>query len=175
VHGADVVVVSHPGEHAGASADAAVTAVAGCRLAVRTADCVPVVLVADGAVGVVHAGWRGALAGVVQASVAALRDIGGTGPVRAAIGPCIHTECYEFGADELETVVARYGSGVSGVTAGGDPALDMRAVVRAALREAGVDAIDDDGACTACSAADYYSHRARAEAERFATIAWLEP
>jgi YfiH family protein len=175
VHGADVVIVNRPGEHAGASADAAVTAVAGCRLAVRTADCVPVVLVADGAVGVVHAGWRGALEGVVLASVAALRGIGGDAPVRAVIGPCIHTECYEFGARDLDTMVARYGPDVAGVTSEGSPALDMRAVVRAALGESGIDAIDDGDPCTACSADDYYSHRARAEVERFATIAWLEP
>ena len=176
VHGADVVTVTGPGEHAGASADAAVTATVGCVLAVRTADCAPVVLVGDGtAVGVVHAGWRGVVAGIVEAAVASMRDLGTQGPIRAVIGPCIHTECYEFGATDLAPLVARYGASVEGRTSDGRPALDVRAAVTAALREAGVEAVVDEDECTACAADRYYSHRARGEVARFATTVWLEP
>ena len=177
MHGSDVVVVTRPGEHAGADADAAVTTVAGCRLAIRTADCAPVVLIGDHGVGVVHAGWRGVVGGVVEAAVAALRDAGGgtADPMRAVIGPCVHAECYEFGAADLALVVDRYGPSVAAHTAAGTPALDVRAAVSAALRESGVATVDDVDACTSCDADRYYSHRARAEAARFATIAWLDP
>jgi YfiH family protein len=175
VHGAEVVVVTRPAEHAGAAADAAVTNVPGCKLAIRTADCAPVVLTGDGAVGVAHAGWRGVQAGVLQATVGAMRGLGVQGPITASIGPCIHAECYEFGARDLATVAGRYGAAVRGVTSAGRPALDVRAAVTAALAEAGVVEVLDDQPCTACAEDRYFSHRARGDAGRFATIAWLEP
>jgi YfiH family protein len=171
VHGSDVVVVNRPGEHAGTSADAAVTAHAGCRLAIRTADCAPVVLASDGAVGVVHAGWRGVLDGVVQAAVTKLRAIGGEGAVRAAIGPCIHAECYEFSPADLDAVAGRLGPTVRSSTATGRPALDVPAAVRAALADSGVELVHDADVCTACSPA-HFSHRARADKERQAMVVW---
>ncbi len=173
VHGAEVVTVTRPGEHAGARADAAVTAVPGAALAIGTADCVPVVLVADGAVGVAHAGWRGLLAGVVGATARALADLGRP-PVRAVVGPCIRPADYEFGADDLDRVAARWGEGVRATTRHGHPALDVVAGVRAALAEVGVDDVDDEGRCTAADPSRWWSHRARADAGRMATVAWLE-
>ena len=173
VHGADVVVVEHPGQHAGASADAAVTATSGAVLAVTTADCVPLVLVGDGAVGVAHAGWRGLVAGVVGATAAAMADLGAP-PRRAVVGPCVRPACYEFGTDDLDVVAARFGDGVRAVTTDGRPALDVAAGVRAALAEVGVLHVSDDGTCTACDAERYWSFRARGEAGRVATVAWIE-
>jgi hypothetical protein len=165
-------VVAAPGEHAGAEADAAVTAVPGCVLAVRTADCAPVVLVGSTSVGLVHAGWRGLLVGVVERTVGAMAALGDQ-PVSEVIGPCIRPGCDEFDGPELADVVARYGPPVRAVTGWGTPALDLPAAVRAALASAGVDAIDDTAGCTACDRR-WFSHRARGEAERFATLAWLE-
>lgn len=173
VHGADVVTVRAPGEGAGARADAAVTAVPGAALAVTTADCVPVVLLADGAVGVAHAGWRGLLAGVVGAAVTAMDDLGHPAD-RAVIGPSISPARYEFGPDDLDQVASRWGDGVRSVTATGDPALDVVAGVRVALAEVGVTKVAQAGGCTATDAARYWSHRARAESGRMATVAWLE-
>jgi len=173
VHGAEVVVVERPGDHAGAPADAAVTATPGCALAVRTADCAPVVLAAPGAIGVVHAGWRGLAHGVVERAVAALRDLA-HGPVVAHLGPCIRPGCYEFDGPELDLLVERFGSGVAATTAWGTPALDLPAAVAAALAEAGVDDLRDSGGCTACDRR-WFSHRARGEPQRQATVAWLEP
>ncbi len=174
VHGGQVVTVGHPGEHAGAEADAAVTAVPGCALLVRTADCAPVVVRGDVAVGVAHAGWRGLMAGVVEAAVEALRCID-PGPLRAAIGPCISAARYEFAADDLDAVAARYGPAVRGRTDWGTPALDLRAGVRAALAGAGVGPVDEPVPwCTAQWAAELFSHRARGDAGRQATFAWLE-
>jgi YfiH family protein len=170
-HGAAVVVVSTPGDHAGEPADAAVTASPGCALAVRTADCAPVVLVAEGVVGVVHAGWRGLLGGVIEESAKAMVDLGATS-IEAVLGPCIRPGCYEFGEAELDLVAARLGPAVRSTTGWGTPALDLAAAVAAACAEAGIQHLLDEAGCTACDRR-WFSHRARAEPGRIATIAWL--
>lgn len=167
-----MVVVTAPGEHSGAEADAAVTAVPGCTLAVRTADCAPVVLLGRRSVAVAHVGWRGLLAGVVERAVDALRAFGDETPV-AHLGPCIRPGCYEFDGPELAELVDRFGPQVRSVTRWGTPALDLPAGVAAALATTGVAAPLDTSGCTACDAR-WFSHRARGEAGRFATTAWLE-
>lgn len=173
VHGADVVLVRGPGDQAGASADAAVADVAGCALAVLAADCAPVALASpEGVIGVAHAGWRGAVAGVVEATVAAMRGLGAT-DVQAVIGPCIRPGCYAFGEAELGLVADRLGNVVRAVTATGRPALDLRAAVGVALERAGVDPdqVADVGTCTACSPA-YFSWRAGGDMARQAAVVW---
>jgi YfiH family protein len=172
VHGTRVVHVEAPGAGTGEHADASVTTVAGAPLAVFTADCASVALAGDdGVVAAVHAGWRGLVEGVVEATVARLRELGATSVV-AALGPCIHVECYEFGEADLATAAARLGDEVRGRTAHGRPALDVPAAVRAALRRAGAALVHDEDACTACEADRYYSHRARGEVERQAMVVW---
>ena len=171
IHGAGVVRVTRPGDGAGTKADAAVSAEEGCALAVLTADCAPIALASrEGVIGVAHAGWRGVAAGVIEATVAEMEALGATG-IEAAIGPCIHAECYEFGQKELDGVAARLGDVVRATTANGAPALDLPAAVRVALQRAGVEAVDDAGVCTACSA-DHFSWRARRETQRQATVVW---
>ncbi len=92
VHGADVAVVEQPwAVGAGPRADAMVTRLPGVGLGIITADCAPVLFAGPGVVGAAHAGWRGALAGVLEATAAAM----GPGPVTAAIGPCIGPASYE--------------------------------------------------------------------------------
>ncbi|HUQ39924.1 MAG TPA: polyphenol oxidase family protein [Acidimicrobiales bacterium] len=175
VHGADVVTVTRPGEHAGAAADAAVTTDRGAALAVGTADCAPLALAADcgdGAViAAVHAGWKGLAAGIIEATVATMRAAG-AGEIQAALGPCIHAGCYEFGEAELAQVVERAGSAARGVTRSGATALDVPAAVRGVLASVGVDLAHDAGVCTACSS-DHWSHRARGDVERQAMVVWL--
>jgi YfiH family protein len=158
VHGAAVVVadgLAAPGSPP--TADAAVTSRAALPLVVMTADCAPIALVAPGAVGVVHAGWAGLERGVIGHAVAGLRELA-SGPVHAVLGPCIHPARYPFGRELLDRLVARFGTGVEGRTADGAPAFDLPAAVRIALRDAGVDRIDDVGVCTAASP-DYFSYR----------------
>jgi YfiH family protein len=107
VHGTDVIAVATPwliGN--GPAADALVTAVPGVALGVITADCTPVLFAADGVVGAAHAGWRGALAGVLEATVEAMRALG-AGDIKAAIGPCIHQASYEVTADLRGPVLQR--------------------------------------------------------------------
>jgi purine-nucleoside/S-methyl-5'-thioadenosine phosphorylase / adenosine deaminase len=176
VHGARVAVVGTAGRGAGAppgevrgrgpgrggegariTADAAVTTEPGAVLSVLTADCGPVALAAPGGAGVVHAGWRGVGAGVVEAAVSRLGEIAG-GPLRAVIGPCIRPCCYEFGADDLEPLRRRLGPEVAGQTRSGSLALDLPRAIALALERAGVDDVTDLGICTACSAG-HFSHR----------------
>lgn len=172
VHGATVVRVDEPGAGCGREADAAVTAVEGVALSVITADCAPVLLGSSVAVGAVHAGWRGLVAGVIPATVAALRSLGAT-DVTAWLGPCIRTRCYEFGAADLDEATDVLGPSVRSTTAWGTPAFDVTAAVRASLASAGVHELFDTGVCTACSPV-HFSHRARAEPGRQAALIWLE-
>jgi YfiH family protein len=164
VHAATVVTVTKPGEHTGAEADAVVTREPLAKLAVRTADCVPLVLLGDRSIGVVHAGWRGLAGGLIQAAVAAMGDVH-----TAHVGPHIRAGCYEFSEPDLDGVAAALGDGVRGTTTWGKPALDLTAGVRSALGDI---AVVDAGACTACSDL-YFSWRARKDMARFATIAWI--
>ena len=172
VHGRDVVVVSSPGDAAGSKGDALVTRHPEAALAILTADCAPIALASpEGVIGAVHAGWRGLVAGVVEAAADAMRRMGAN-EISAALGPCIHPECYEFGPVDLEALVARFGEDVEGRTSAGAPALDLPAAVAAALDDADVclDFVED--LCTACSP-DHYSHRARGELARQAVVIWL--
>ena len=171
VHGAAVHVASRPTGVEPPEADAAVTAVRGLPIAVITADCAPLALACDDAVGVVHAGHRGLELGVIEAAVAALREIG-NGPVRAYLGPCIRPARYEFGEADLARLVARFGPEVAARTHDGRPALDIPTAVRIALGACAVDDFADAGVCTAASPA-HYSYRRDGLTGRQATIAVL--
>jgi YfiH family protein len=172
VHGDTVVTVMGPGDGAGAVADAAVTAHRDAAVCVLTADCAPIALACtdSATVAVVHAGWRGLVAGVIPKAVAALGVKRG---ITAAMGPCIHAECYEFGAADLDAVASVVGDVARGRTPDGAPALDLPAAVRAVLGDAGVEVVYDADTCTACAADDYFSFRSRGEMARQAVVAWL--
>lgn len=178
VHGTTVVVVTAPGEHDFAVADAAVTAVPGAVLGTWVGDCAPVVLVGatadgDGVVGAAHAGWRGALDGVLEATVDALRRLGAV-HVTAVLGPCIHGCCDEFGVDLLDAFTARFGEGVRGTTTWGTPSLHLPAVVRAALAAHGVP-LDDRSACTRCDPVHWFSHRRGDTGRQVMTVQLARP
>jgi len=160
VHGATVHRVDAEPAAGGppVEADAAVTRRAGVPLVVLTADCAPIAIADDAAVGVVHAGWQGLERGVVAAAVDALREIG-RGPVRAVVGPCIRPAHYEFGRADLDRLVTRFGPTVEGRTAAGRPALDVAAGVRVAFAEVGVTDVVDTGICTAADPARWFSYR----------------
>jgi YfiH family protein len=173
VHGARVVVVEGPGAAAGEPADAAVSTVDGAALAVITADCAPVGLGSpEGVFGVVHCGWRGLRAGVVEAAVQTMRRLGAT-TVEAVIGPCIHPCCYTFSEDDLADVARRVGPGVRSSDRTGRPSLDLPGGVRSALHASGARFVDGSNACTACSPG-LWSYRANGTARRQATVAWRE-
>lgn len=172
-HGAEVFTVGRPGEGNGAACDALLTTCPGALLGVRTADCVPIAIYGVSfqntpIVGVIHAGWRGIRAGVIDN---AMRQVRGHGAehVRAIIGPHISTDQYEFGAVDLGEVVAVVGDKAEGHTKSGKPALDLGAAVREQLRRNSV--VVDHHICR-CTATDgrYWSHRADRDTERSALI-----
>jgi len=174
VHGSGVVVVEAPGARQGARGDAAVTTAAGAVLAVRTADCAPVALSSrEGAIGVVHAGWRGVMRGVIAEAVDALRRLGAT-EVFAAIGPCVHPHAYRFAEVDLAEVEGAFGAGVRAVDSEGYPAVDLPALVGSALARAGASLVAASAVCTHCSP-DHWSWRARRDSGRQATVVWLPP
>ncbi len=172
VHGDAVVVVEAPADGQGEEGDALVTAHPGAALAIFSADCAPVALASpEGVVGAAHAGWSGVSSGVIERTVEVMRGLGATRVV-AALGPCIHAECYEFGAAELERVAARLDGSVRAKARSGAPALDLPRAVAVALGRAGAHLVHDEDECTACAGGRYFSHRARGEQQRQAMVVW---
>jgi YfiH family protein len=154
VHGARVRRAAEPpGEHRPVEAeDGQATTLRGHPALVFTADCLPVVLAAERAVAALHAGWRGLAAGVLAEGVAAVRELGGDGPVHALVGPGARGCCYEVG-EEVHAAFAGYGARV------GERNLDLAAVARTKLAEAGAAAVHDVGLCTMCRPELFFSHR----------------
>jgi YfiH family protein len=165
VHAGDVLVVEtgRPA-HAGASdtrADALVTADPARVLAVRVADCAPVLITsADGGlVSAIHAGWRGVLADAVINTVAAMRRLGAH-DLAAAIGPCLSVDAFEVGPDVAERFAAAFGTDAGVVVRGPDkPRLDLKLALSLQLRAAGVERVDVLPHCTYRRADLFYSHR----------------
>ena len=126
---------------------------------VRTADCLPVLLVdpRSRTVAAVHAGWRGVVARVLLNALESLESAYGcnAGDIEAAIGPGIGPCCFEVGED-----VAGQFSGEFVDRSGSKPHVDLAAVLRAQLSQAGVDRVAMAGHCTSCDLGSYYSHRA---------------
>jgi len=156
VHGSDVLVVEEPAAP-GATCDGLVTGTPGVVLAVRVADCVPVLLADEsaGVVGAAHAGRLGLASGVVLATVQRMRDLGAS-DLTAWVGPYVCGGCYEVPA-EMQEEVAAVVPEARATTTWGTPSLDLGAGVRAQLSAAGVD-VDDVALCTRESD-DLYSHR----------------
>ena len=160
VHGAGVVSATSPGVVA--EADAAYTAERDLAIAVKTADCVPIVIEAEGAVGVVHAGWRGISAGVIESAVGALTEAGHH-PQKAAIGPSIGPCCYEVGKAVADAV------GHNASTSWGTPSVDLWSAAKERLA---LDEVWTAGECTMCGG-DYNSYRRDRTQRRQAGIGWL--
>jgi hypothetical protein len=167
VHGSDVLRIDSAerrgGEALPLDADGHATAAAGIGVMVLGADCLPVALAGGRGVAMVHAGWRGLAAGVLEQGVRALRDIGGGQVVIAAIGPSAGVCCYEVGPEVHEAL---------GTGASGRGKIDLRAIARERLLAAGVVEVQDVEACTICDAR-FFSHRRQGErAGRQAGVAW---
>jgi YfiH family protein len=145
-------------------ADGHATSIAGIGVMALAADCLPVALGSERAVAMVHAGWRGLAAGVLEEGVRALRELDGAGDVVAIIGPGAGPCCYEVG----EEVHAACG------TPGGSGNIDLKSLARERLRAVGVADVRVLAACTICDGARFYSHRREStRAGRQAGIAWL--
>lgn len=131
-------------------ADALITDRSNLALVVAVADCVPVALVGDEEVAMIHSGWRGTISGVTGK---AIRSLTGS-RVRAYIGPCIRRCCYEVSEELAEKFAERFGPGViSGRY------LSLPAAIKVDLGERGVEEVHDLDLCTGCRPDLFYSHR----------------
>ncbi len=174
IHGAKALTVSKPwpiGETRDDDVkfiplgDAMVTATAGIALGILTADCAPILL-ADakaGVIGAAHAGWKGALAGVIESALAAMETLGASRRnVGAAIGPCIGQMNYEVGADFHDRFLAADARNTIYFVPGARPnhhQFDLEAYVADRLHQAGVDKVERLSACTYARDADFFSFR----------------
>ena len=168
-HGARVLRVTAPHDGAPVEGDGQATATKGIAPAALVADCLPIAVAGDGAVAMLHAGWRGLADGVLQEGIRALRDLGAVGQLMAAIGPGAGPCCYEVGPE----VHAMFSESFPQARRGSN--LDLKAIARAQLERAGVETVRDVGLCTICSPPElFYSHRRdRGVTGRQAGIAWL--
>lgn len=164
VHSADAVVADRDGWSEPPRADAAVTDLPGVAVAVLTADCAPVLFRDAEArvVGAAHAGWRGALGGILEATLAAMEQRGARrGSIRAAVGPCISCRAYEVGPEMRERFIAENPDYISFFSAGrGDRYhFDLPGFVVARLTKAGVAEAAWIGVCTYSDRDRFFSYR----------------
>jgi YfiH family protein len=159
VHGVEVITVVR-GDETGARADAMVTKLTGVGLGVITADCAPVLLVDAhaGVIGAAHAGWRSAVGGVLEATLAAMRALGARRIV-AAIGPCIAQDSYEVGP-ELREAVERRHWGYFRPGEAGRFWFDLAGYCKIRLQEAGAERVITEGSDTFADER-FWSHRRR--------------
>jgi len=178
VHGANVVVLGARTIAAPKPADAAITRERDVVCAVLVADCLPVLL-ADrrgSVVGVAHAGWRGLAAGVLEATVTALGEIGAaTGDLVAWLGPAIGPAAFEVGADVRDALLARDAALARCFVAQRDGKwlADLYGIARNRLAAAGVAVVSGGGECTKTNAARFFSYRRERASGRMAALAWL--
>lgn len=151
--------------HVYPACDGLITATPGVALKVFTADCTPILLhdPVTGAVGAVHAGWRGTAMDIAGKAVAAMADNFGCDPsnIRAAIGPNIGPCCFETGSDVPEAMTATFGQSIAQWLrpAGEKYYVNLKEINRYALQRAGVRHIDVSPVCTACENQRFWSHR----------------
>ena len=172
VHGAELAEWSEPPRRGGYAvpgatlqqADGHLTDLAGVGLLILGADCLPVALAGRGRVAMLHCGWRGLAAGIVERAVARFAE-----PPAAAIGPGIGRCCYEVGSEVLAAF-----EDLGGVANG--RMLDLPAVARALLEASGVSRIEEVDVCTSCRPDLFFSHRRdRGVTGRQGGIVWREP
>ena len=175
IHSPDVLVAERPWQPlARPRADAIVTRTPGLAVGVTSADCGPILLADAEArvIGAAHAGWRGALAGIAEATVAAMERLGAErGRLRAALGPMIRQDHYEVGPDLMTRFAAE--DAASGpffrpAARDGHALFDLPAYIAERLTRAGVRQIEDLGLCTYADVSRFFSYRRsthRAEAD----------
>jgi polyphenol oxidase len=167
VHGTRVLIASTGNDTRSQDelegADGQATAARTLGVMVLAADCLPVALAAPGAVAMVHAGWRGLGAGVLEQGVATLRTLS-DGPVEAVLGPCAGACCYEVGPEVHEALATGESAHAK---------VDLRVLARDRLERAGVATVTEMGGCTICDER-FFSHRREGSAAgRQAGVAWL--
>lgn len=173
VHG--VAVADADSASPGSAADAAIARRPGRVCAVMTADCLPVLLCDRGGsvVGAVHAGWRGLCAGVIEATLAAMRVP--AADVLAWLGPAIGPQAFEVG-DEVRAAFLAHDAAATAAFAPhgqGKWLADIGRLARRRLAAAGVRAVSGGGQCTVADRERFFSYRRDGVTGRMATCVWL--
>lgn len=164
IHGADVLHVEPGRSGVVGIGDGLVAGAPGVVLGILSADCAPVLVAGGGRIGVLHAGWRGLLAGVVERGLDALGDVDA-----AWVGPCIRACCYEVGAEVIEGFESR------GLAVAAPSRVDVADAAATVLQRAGVASVSLAGTCTGCDHR-YFSHRREGKTGRQgAFIRLLDP
>ena len=187
-HGIDVVIADESAQFA--SADAAIATQPGHAATVRVADCMPVLFARrDGAVvGAAHAGWRGLCAGVLEATVLAMRGAGRApqavipnvahDDIVAWMGPAIGPESFEVGDDVRDAFIARDASASAAFIPfherKGKWRADLYALARTRLKALGIESIGGGYFCTLRDEQRFFSYRRDASVERMAALIWIE-
>jgi YfiH family protein len=166
IHSAEAIVVTEPWEIGrNPKADGMVTKIPGILLGALAADCAPVLFADPEArvVGAAHAGWKGALTGVIEATIAAMEALGAhRRHIRAALGPCIGPAAYEVGAEfearflDVDSDNARFFRRQSGEQR---PYFDLPGFVLDRLAAAGLDSVENCTRCTYADETNLFSYR----------------
>lgn len=160
-------------------ADASTTRVPGQVCAILTADCLPVILCSeDGAtVGAAHAGWRGLLSGVIEATAESMAQPGAS--LMAWLGPAIGPSAFEVGAEVREAFVAEDAASATAFTRHPETAgkwlCDIYALARLRLARMGIHRVSGGDRCTYRESAHFFSYRREKQTGRMATLIWIEP
>jgi YfiH family protein len=177
IHGTGVVRFGRDAAQDEPDGDAAVTDEPGVVLAILTADCLPVVFASDDGrtIGAAHAGWRGLAGGVLERTVESMR----VAPERLLVwlGPAAGPQAYEIGEEVHDVFVGADPRAASAFepTRPGHWRVDLYALARLRLEDAGVTRIHGGGLCTITDAQRFYSHRRDAQTGRMATLIWMQP
>jgi polyphenol oxidase len=166
IHSANVVVAEAPWTMAARPrADGIVTRMPALAIGVSTADCGPVLFAEPQAqvIGAAHAGWRGALGGIVEATVAAMESLGAARDrIHAALGPMIRQPNYEVGPDLIDRFAAEDPASkpfFAPAPRAGHALFDLAGYVAARLQRAGIRHIEDVGQCTYADPSLFFSYR----------------
>jgi polyphenol oxidase len=166
VHSAQVVIVESPwAQQTRPRADAIVTRTRALAIGVTTADCGPILFADPRArvIGAAHAGWRGALTGIIEATVDAMLELGAVrGQIRAAVGPLIRQANYEVGPDLIARFRAEDPASKAFFVPGvrdGHALFDLGGYIAARLMRATIAEVEDLGLCSYADAARFFSYR----------------
>jgi YfiH family protein len=165
-HSADAIVVTEPWTFdTMPKADGLVTATPGIAVAALAADCAPVLFAEPQArvVAAAHAGWKGALGGVLEQTVATMEQLGARrNRIQAVLGPCIGPQAYEVGPEFEATFLARsntYAQYFRRPTPDARPYFDLPGFVMARLGALGLGAVENQSLCTYTYPDDFFSYR----------------
>ena len=172
-HGTEIIWLDENKRASGVRGDALATSSAQKVISITVADCLPLLLIeGSGILSLIHLGWRGIEQGLLEKSIQLIKTKSSE-PMSAVLGPCINACCYEFGQNEMDDLVEKYGPKIIGETLTGALSLNIKECVREILKSCHVEVKYDDAFCTNCDPR-HWSFRAEGTDKRQVMIAWKE-